>query len=268
MYIMENFIKSISAFILAIVVAINAFGNFIGIGDIIPTEPETTVIETTLPEESTAAPDKEAIADFVALYNAETAKIVENGTYAINRNCSYTKPINVGGATDVLNKLISAVDENSNLDSVVGGFLGIGTIKVEAPEDLSSFYEDYLLKAGALKAEDITSFSEEGGVYTFTLPAATNPKENGETALSRFTNDFVTHEEVVDGIAEVTTAITVKNTNAEYDDIKVAVTVNEGKITNIKYSYAMDAEIDLTAVVAIHGTGSIEVRAEYKNIEY
>ena len=50
---MDNFIKSISALILAFVVAINAFGNLIGVGDLIPTEPETTVVETTVPEETT-----------------------------------------------------------------------------------------------------------------------------------------------------------------------------------------------------------------------
>ena len=54
---MDNICKSISAFILALIVAINAFGNFIGIGDIIPTAPETTVAEeTTLSEETTDYP--------------------------------------------------------------------------------------------------------------------------------------------------------------------------------------------------------------------
>ncbi len=53
---MDNFIKSISAFILAIVVAINAFGNLIGVGDIIPTDPETTVT-TTSAEETTEKPE-------------------------------------------------------------------------------------------------------------------------------------------------------------------------------------------------------------------
>ncbi|MBR5562078.1 MAG: hypothetical protein IKW12_02915 [Clostridia bacterium] len=264
---MDNFIKGFSAFILAIVVAINAFGNFIGVGDIIPTEPETTVIETTLPEETTVT-DAEAIADFVALYNSETAKIVENGTYGINRVCSYTKPIDVGAATDILNTLIAAIDENSNLDSVVGSFLGVGTIKRESPEDVSSYYEDYLLKASTLKAEDIESFSEENGVYTFTLSDVANPKKDGTTALSRFTNDFVTHEDVVENIAQFTTAVKVNSSNAEFTNIKVSVTVVEGKITNIKYSYAMDAEINLNAVVAVHGTGATAVKAEFSNIAY
>lgn len=266
---MENIIKSISAFILAIVVAINAFGNFIGVGDIIPTEPETTVAEeTTVPEETTAI-DEEAAADFIALYNAETAKIAANGTYSFNRSCEYTDSIDVGGATDILNSIISAISDGDNLDSVVGDFLGIGTVKGTYPEDGSYYYhDDYFLKAGALKAEDITSFSEENGVYKFTLPAAANPKKDGTTPLSRFTNDFVTEEEVVSGIAEFTTAITVESANAEYTDINVEVTVVEGKITNVKYSYNMAAEINLKAAVSINGTGATKTAAEYSDIAY
>lgn len=43
-----TFCKSLSAIILAFVVFINSIGNFIGVGEIIPTEPEeTTVVETT-----------------------------------------------------------------------------------------------------------------------------------------------------------------------------------------------------------------------------
>lgn len=266
---MENIIKSISAFILAIIVAINAFGSFIGIGDIIPTEPATTVIETTVPEESTTALDEAAVAEFIAFYNAETAKIAESGSYSLNRNGAYTEPIDVGSATDILNSIISAIDESSNLDSVVGYFLGIGTYKAEVPAaDGYRVREDYLLKAGALQAGDITSFSEENGVYKFTLENATNPKKTGATALSRFTNDFVTHEEVVDGIAEFTSAITVTETNAEYSNINVEVVVSEGKITDIKYSYDFDADITLKAGVTINGTGSARTVGEYSNIAY
>lgn len=44
----NGIIKIISAMILAFVVFINSIGNFIGVGDIIPTEPEeTTVVEIT-----------------------------------------------------------------------------------------------------------------------------------------------------------------------------------------------------------------------------
>ena len=257
----DNIIKFFSAIILAVVVFINSIGNTIGIGDIIPTapaeEPTTTVTETF---------DEAAAAEFLAFLNAETAKIAEEGSYRLERCATYTEPINVGGATDVLNGIISAIDENSNLDTIVGDYFGIGVKKADVPEDY--VMEDYMLKATNLRASDLTAFSEENGVYNFTIENATNPKKNGVAAVSNFTNDFVTEEEVAAEIARLTTIITVNDSNVEYTDIKVSVTVEDGKIKEMKYSYDMDAEISLKAVINIRGTGAIRTEASYTNIEY
>lgn len=219
-------------------------------------------------EAATEAPveDKEMTkAEFVAFLNAETAKAAK-GTYNFNRNCEYTSPIDVGGATGILNGIISAIDENSNLDTVVGGFLGIGTKKGTYPKD--GLDEDYRLKATKLTEADLQNFSYADGVYSFTLANATNPKKTGATPISRFTNDFITHEEVVEGIADFTTAITVKETNVNYTNIKVKVTVESGKITNITYSYAFDATLALKAGVTINGNGAAVTKATYSNIKY
>lgn len=225
---------------------------------------ETTVAgETT----ATAAPAADLTkAEFVALLNAETAKIAKSGSYSLKRVCDYTTPIDVGGATGILNGIISAIDENSDLNSVVGGFLGIGTKTANVPKD--DVDSDYKLKATTLKESDLATFSAKNGIYTFTLPAAKDPKKTGATPLSRFTNDFITHEEVVAGIADFTDAITVKETKVNYDSIKVQVTVADGKITNIKYSYAFDAALALKAGVTINGTGAAVTKGEYSNIKY
>ncbi len=204
-------------------------------------------------------------AEFVAFLNAETAKAAK-GTYNFNRDCQYTDPIDVGGATDILNGIISAIDENSNLDTVVGGFLGIGVKKGTFPKD--DLDENYQLKATKLTEADLQNFTAKDGVYTFTLANATNPKKTNATPISKFTNDFITHEEVVDGIADFTTAITVKNTNVNYNNIKVTVKVTDGKISSITYSYAFDATLELKAVVTIKGDGAAKTTATYSNIKY
>ena len=205
-------------------------------------------------------------AEFVAFLNAETAKIAKNGSYALTRDCQYVDPIDVGGATGALNKIIQAIDENSDLNSVVGGFLGIGVTKANLPKDDVS--KDYKIKATSLTEADLGNFTAKDGVYTFTLANATNPKKTGATPLSRFTNDFMTHEEVVDGIAGFTTAITVNSTTVNYENIKVTVKVADGKITNINYSYDFDAKLELKAVIKITGTGSATTKGTYTNIKY
>ncbi|MBR6619237.1 MAG: hypothetical protein IKK85_02730 [Clostridia bacterium] len=227
------------------------------------TEAATEEVEST--EEAAPAGDMTA-AEFAAFMNAETAKIAKSGKYTANRECKYTNPIDVGGATDILNKIIMAIDENSNLDTVVGDFLGIGTKKANIPaEDMDS---DYKIKATSLKPEDLGSFAAKDGVYTFTLANATDPKKTGATPFNRFTNDFITHEEVVDGIAEFTTAIKVNSTTVNYKNIKVEVKVVDGKISNIKYSYAFDATLALKAVVTINGSGAAVTNGVYSNIKY
>ncbi|MBQ3603266.1 MAG: hypothetical protein IJA02_05480 [Clostridia bacterium] len=227
------------------------------------TEAATEEVEST--EEAAPAGDMTA-AEFAAFMNAETAKIAKSGKYTANRECKYTNPIDVGGATDILNKIIMAIDENSNLDTVVGDFLGIGTKKANIPaEDMDS---DYKIKATSLKPEDLGSFAAKDGVYTFTLKNETNPKKTGATPFNRFTNDFITHEEVVDGIAEFTTAIKVNSTTVNYKNIKVEVKVVDGKISNIKYSYAFDAKLALKAVVTINGSGAAVTNGVYSNIKY
>ena len=222
--------------------------------------------ETTAAEGETEAPAAEMTkAEFVAFLNAETAKAAK-GSYNYNRDCSYTSPIDVGGATGILNGIISAIDENSSLDTVVGDFLGIGVKKGTMPKD--DLKDDYRIKATTLTEADLGDFAAKNGVYTFTLANATNPKKTGATPLSRFTNDFITHEEVVEGIAGFTTAITVKETNVNYTGIKVTVTVTDGKITNIKYSYAFDATLALKAGITINGNGAAVTKAEFSNIKY
>ncbi len=227
------------------------------------TEAATEEVEST--EEAAPAGDMTA-AEFAAFMNAETAKIAKSGKYTANRECKYTNPIDVGGATDILNGIIRAIDENSSLDTVVGDFLGIGTKKANVPaEDLDS---DYKIKATSLKPEDLGSFAAKDGVYTFTLANATDPKKTGATPFNRFTNDFITHEEVVEGIAEFTTAIKVNSTTVNYKSIKVEVKVVDGKISNIKYSYAFDAKLALKAVVTINGSGAAVTNGVYSNIKY
>ncbi len=244
-------------------------------GDTTAAEGETTAADattdanaTTVAGETTAAASSDmTAAEFAKFFNAETAKIAKAGKYSYNRVCAYTKKIDVGGATDTLNSIIKGIDENSSLDTVVGDFLGIGTKKGTLPKD--DVDSDYKVKATSLQAGDLGSFKASNGTYTFTLANATNPKKTGATPFSRFTNDFITHEEVVSGIADFTGAIKVKETTVNYKNIMVTVTVANGKITNIKYSYAFDAVLSLTAlVVPITGTGAATTNATFSAINY
>lgn len=202
--------------------------------------------------------------------NTETAKIAKSGSYSFKRVCNYTKAIDVGGATDTLNDIIQGIDENSSLDSVVGGFLGIGTTTGSIPKNKNDVSANYLIKATSLKSGDLKITSSSNGVYKFTIASATNPKKNGATPLARFTNDFFTHEEVNKGITDFTSAIKLNTSTVHYTNITGEVTIKNGKITAMKYSYNFDAALGLKAlgIIPIDGTGAAKNTNTYSNIAY
>ena len=228
---------------------------------------ETTAAETTTAEdETTAVTGDMTKAEFATFLNAETAKIVKSGTYDLVRKSTYTRSINIGGATDPINAIIKAIDENSSIDSVIGSFLGMGTTQGKIPKD--DINANYKIKATSVRESDLGSFTASNGVYTFTLADASDPKKTNATPFARFTNDFVTQEEAESSIAEYTSAIKVKDTDINYSNIKVTVTVKDGKITDMKYSYDFDAMLAVSIVITVSGDGAAVNNTTYSNIKY
>ncbi len=233
---------------------------------------DTPVVDdpSAVVDPSAAAPAGEmTAAQFAAFLNAETAKAAK-GSYKFNRTCSYVNPIDVGNMTDALNKVIKMIDENSDLSSVVGGFLGIGTKTGTFPKDTPD--DDYQIKASKVTEADLADFKYDAatGTYSFTIANATNPKKTNATALSRFTNDFITHEEVDAGIKDTAgSLITLKETNVKYTNIKVTVKVVDNKIAEIAYQYDFAATLSLKILVGnVNGSGSAKTTGKFTEIAY
>lgn len=183
------------------------------------------------------------------------------GSYKFTRVSAYTPDgaIDVGNATGTLNKVIKMVDENASLDSVVGGFLGIGNKGNEVkngklPEGMNA---QYALKAMALTAADIKSATANGNKYTVVISDCSNPQKDGKNALSRATNDFFTHQEVVDGIASTAgSLIKVESTDVQYTGITITATVDGDALKTLNISYTFAAKLSLKALgVGINGKG-------------
>lgn len=236
-------------------------------------EEVTSAEETTVADETTTAEDETTTvtgdmtaAEFATFLNAETAKIAKSGTYDLVRKSTYTRSINIGGATDPINAIIKAIDENSSIDSVIGSFLGMGTTQGKIPKD--DINANYKIKATSVRESDLGLFNASNGVYTFTLANASDPKKTNATPFARFTNDFVTQEEAESSIAEYTSAIKVKDTDINYSNIRVTVTVKDGKITDMKYSYDFDAMLAVSIVITVSGDGAAVNNTTYSNIRY
>ncbi len=199
-------------------------------------------------------------------FNKWTAA-ASKGSYKFARVCAYTPDgaINVGNATDTLNKIIKGIDENASLDSVVGGFLGIGNRDGEVkngviPEGMN---KQYALKAMALTAADVKGASANGNTYKIQLNNFSNPQKDGKNGFSRATNDFFTHQEVVDGIAGLTTLIKVNSTDVQYYNILLTAVVDGDNLKSLEISYGFSAKMVLKAVVTINGQGKATNKITY-----
>ncbi len=200
------------------------------------------------------------------MFNKWTAAAAKK-SYKFARVCAYTPDgaIDVGNATGTLNKIIQGIDENASLDSVVGGFLGIGNRDGEVkngviPEGMN---KQYALKAMTLTAADVKDASANGNKFTVKLGNFANPQKDGKNAMSRATNDFFTHQEVVDGIAGLTTLITVSSTDVQYTDVTLVAVADGDNLKSLEISYGFSAKMQLKAVITINGQGKATNKITY-----
>ena len=207
--------------------------------------------------------------------NAATAKAVAAG-YHWTRSAQYTQPVDVGNATGALNKIIQGIDSEATLDSVVGGFLGIGDKEMDiekggsAAEQIDYHGENYALQATSLKAEDLKNLKVDGNTYTFEVENASSPQTDKSTAMSRLTNDILTQSMVDSEIKNFISAAKINSATIEYTNIKATVVIEDGNLKEFKYSYDGNvAELNIkVSFISVSGKGAMHVDAAYTGFAY
>ena len=240
----------------------------------VPADDDATTDAPAGDDATTDAPadDKKLTkADVIKLFNETSAKAAK-GSYKLSRVGKVTKRIDVGSATDTLNGIITGVDKNASLDTVVGGFLGIkDPINAVITNGKGEGFDGkYMLKAMTLTEADVQDFAVNGDKYSVQIKACKNPGAN--SALAHATNDYVTFPQVNESIAkEVGNLVKVveEESRADYTKILFTATIVDGKMTNLEYSYTFSAslKIKLTLMPA-NGTGEAEITGKYTNIKY
>ena len=207
--------------------------------------------------------------------NAATAKAVAAG-YHWTRSAQYTQPVDVGSATSGLNTLIKGIDPEASIDSVVGGFIGIGDKEMDiekggsAAEQIDYHGENYALQATSLKAEDLKNLKVDGNTYTFEVENATSPQTDKSTAMSRLTNDILTQSMVDSEIKNFISAAKINSATIEYTNIKATVVIEDGNLKEFKYSYDGNvAELNIkVSFISVSGKGAMHVEGAYTNFAY
>ena len=211
--------------------------------------------------------------EFIRFLNAQTAKAAK-GSYKLTRTGAFTKAIDVGNATSALNTIIKGVDKDADLNSVVGGFLAINEpVKGTATSGkLEGADAKYALKGMTLTDADVISFNSNASGTQYTIQLANCNTPNANSAIAHATNDYITFAEVNKDISDsVGSAVVISKDSsyAEYTQIKFVVAVSNGKITQIKYSYSLDAKptVKLVAITS-KGTCAADIKGEYTDIRY
>ena len=207
--------------------------------------------------------------------NAATAKAVAAG-YHWTRTAEYTEPVDVGNATSALNKIIQGIDSEADLNSVVGGFIGIGDKEMDiakggnAAEQIEYHGENYALQATSLQASDLKNLKVDGNTYTFEVENANSPQTDKSTAMSRLTNDILTQDQVSTEIKNFVSAANVNSAAIEYSNIKATVVIEDGTLKEFKYSYdGKVTELNIKiAIVSVNGKGAMHVEGAYTNFAY
>ena len=233
--------------------------------------------DATTPDGS--APAAATKADVAKLLNEVSAKAAK-GNYKWTRKCWYTKPLDVGSATDTLNSVIKRVDPNADLDSVVGGFLGIsgkesdpaweGDVKGgKLPAEGRMNNEKYLFKAFSLTEADIKVMQVKGNTYTVQLNACKTPQKDNANALHHVTNDFITKDEVAKGVADglgsLGNLVTINSLDVDFTGILLTAVVENNTLKSVKLSYTMTVNsLKLKAlVVNVNGNGAGKMECTY-----
>lgn len=209
------------------------------------------------------SPSASSKADIAKLFNDETAKAAK-GTYKWTRTCKFTKDIDVGNATNVLNNIIAGVDANANLNSVIGGFLGVGN--VSGTEKDAGKCAIIPMK---LTEKDIKSFTQTDKQITVLLKDSENPSKGGNTAFNHISNDFITESEVKDAVVDVSSSIKINSLDTEYKNVKMVVDLDsKGNPAVFTITYTMYAKLNLKMSVSIVGDGEVETVLKYSNFKY
>lgn len=219
---------------------------------------------------NTQQPAKLSKADVAKALNDATAK-ASKASYHWARSGEFTKDVALdpSWATSVVDGIIKGVDENANLNSVVGGFLGIKNQEADVTKGAApaeGMDEKYLLKATSITADDIASYKVEGNKYMIQIKNTQNP--GPDSAMARATNDYITIEEVNTTIAGlVGDVISIKDSSiANYKNIAIVATIENGQLTNMTLDYDFDAVLDLS--IGASGTGAAKLSAVYSNFKY
>lgn len=221
------------------------------------TTAESTTEESATEESTTEETTTEKIypvlaeskAEMIELINSLTAS-ASQGNYTLTRVC-YAEDEFVASDMEKLNEIVQNVNPDATFSSAINEHLGVGTTTatVKNGKATTNIREEYLLKAMSLTVGDVSYWRQYENKIAVTLVSS-----RSSTAFMHVTNDYISVTTINEFFNKYTTDYSVNGALMGYGPTSFEATIDDGKLTNLKVSLSVNADIELSPYNRMEGT--------------
>lgn len=223
------------------------------------TTEESTTEETTT--EKTYPVLAESKADMIRLINRLTAS-ASQGNYTLTRNC-YAEDEFCASDMEKLNEIVQNVNPNATFNSAFNKYVNSGVTKatIRNGKATTDIREEYLLIAMSITEDDIRNWRQRDNKIIVNLINSYN-----YFIFEHVTNDFITVNTINEFMSEYTMGYQVKGAHTGYGPLSLEVTIDDGKLTNLKINHSVHIDVEFESSNRMDGDYTTEIT--YSDIVY
>ncbi len=223
------------------------------------TTEESTTEETTT--EKTYPVLAESKADMIRLINRLTAS-ASQGNYTLTRNC-YAEDEFCASDMEKLNEIVQNVNPNATFNSAFNKYVNSGVTKatIRNGKATTDIREEYLLIAMSITEDDIINWRQRDNKIIVNLINSYN-----YFIFEHVTNDFITVNTINEFISKYTMGYQVKGAHTGYGPLSLEVTIDDGKLTNLKINHSVHIDVEFESSNRMDGDYTTEIT--YSDIVY
>lgn len=235
---------------------------------------ETTTVESTTEESTTEKSTTEETttektypvlaeskADMIRLINRLTAS-ASQGNYTLTRNC-YAEDEFCASDMEKLNEIVQNVNPNATFNSAFNKHVNAGTTKanIQNGKATTDIRKEYLLIAMSITEDDIRNWRQRDNKIMVNLIDSYN-----YFIFEHVTNDFITVNTINEFISKYTMGYQVKCAHTGYGPLSLEVTIDDGKLTNLKINHSVHIDVEFESSNRMDGDYTTEIT--YSDIVY
>lgn len=203
----------------------------------------------------------ESKADMIRLINSLTAN-ASQGNYTLTRNC-YAEDEFCASDMEKLDEIIQKVNPKATFNSAFNKHVNAGTTKanIQNGKATTDIRKEYLLIAMSITEDDIRNWRQRDNKIIVNLINSYN-----YFIFEHVTNDFITVNTINEFMSEYTMGYQVKGAHTGYGPLSLEVTIDDGKLTNLKINHSVHIDVEFESSNRMDGDYTTEIT--YSDIVY